>query len=255
MKRFVCLVCGSWLFVSAMAQTASLKIATDKTTSLIFPFPVRHVDRGTKDLLVEPVKEAGNILLVKAASQKFPETNLSVVTEDGSVYSFRVSYEANPSAFVLHVPVQNETTPATYANDIADNPRTMHGIKNSKWDMNAKVIGIYIKGNVIYYQLRLENKSNIDYGIDFLRFYIRDKKKAKRTANQENELKPLYEAGNISQVKAGSSNTIVAALKKFTIPDAKYFAIQIIEKNGGRHLLLKVNNNKIIKAIPLPDLK
>jgi hypothetical protein len=62
-------------------------------------------------------------------------------------------------------------------------------------------------------------------------------------------------AGNISQVKGNSQNVIVVALEKFTIPDAKYLAVQVMEKNGGRHLLLKVNNNKIIKAIPLPDLR
>jgi hypothetical protein len=45
------------------------------------------------------------------------------------------------------------------------------------------------------------------------------------------------------------------ALEKFTIPDAKFLAIQIMEKNGGRHLFMKVNNRKIIRAIPLPDLK
>jgi len=108
---------------------------------------------------------------------------------------------------------------------------------------------------VIYYQLDLQNQSPVDYDINFMRFYIRDKKKAKRTAIQESELTPLYVAGNTSHVKANNHNSIVVALDKFTIPDAKYLAIEIAEKNGGRHLFMKVNNRKIMKAIPLPDLK
>ena len=108
---------------------------------------------------------------------------------------------------------------------------------------------------MIYYQLDLQNGSPIDYDINFLRFYIRDKKKAKRTAVQENEITPLYVAGNISCLKANTHNSIVVALNKFTIPDAKYLAIEIVEKNSGRNLLMKVNNRKIIKAISLPDLK
>ena len=103
--------------------------------------------------------------------------------------------------------------------------------------------------------MRMDNESPIDYDIDLLRFFIRDKKKGKRTAIQENELKPLYVVGNTSRVKGGSQNSIVVALEKFTIPDAKDLAIQIMEKNGGRHLLMKVKNNKIIKAISLSDLK
>jgi conjugative transposon TraN protein len=254
MKRFVCLVLVGWLFVSAKAQT-SLCISTEKTTSLVFPSAILHVDRGTKSVLVQPVKESPTILLVKAATKGFPETNLSVITEDGSVYTFVICYDNNPAQWVYHLPVNKTSTLATYANGILDNPKTMRGIKDSKWDILIKVSGIYIKDDVIFYQLNISNQSPIDYDIDLLRFFIRDKKKGKRTAVQENELKPLYVAGNISKVKAHSSSVIVVALDKFTIPDAKYLAVQMMEKNGGRHLLMKINNRKILKAIPLPDLR
>ena len=254
MNRFVCLVMVSWLFVSAMAQT-SLCITTDKTTSLVFPFAIRHVDRGTQAVLVQPVKEVPTILLVKAAAKDFAETNLSVITDDGSVYSFVVCYDKKPAVWVYHLPINKNATLATYANAILDNPKTMNGIKDRKWDMLSKIKGIYIKRDVIYYQLSLENRSPIDYNIDLLRFYIRDKKKSKRTAIQENELKPLYVAGNITKVKANSISVVVVALDKFTIPDAKYLAVQVMEKNGGRNLFMKVNNRKIMQAIPLPDLK
>jgi len=253
MKRLVLLICGCGLLVSSFAQ--NLAIASDKTTSLIFPFPVLHVDRGKKDVLVQQVKEAANILLVKAASTRFAETNLSVVTSDGSVYSFTVNYSARRSHLVLRLPPQNEVAPDTYCKDILNNKRTMHGIRDASWDMVANVIGIYIKGNVIYYQLCLENNSTIDYNIELLKFYIRDKKKGKRTAVQENEITPLCIAGNDREVKAKSKNIIVVAMDKFTIPDRKYLAIQILEKNGGRNLLLHVGNNKIVKAVPLPELR
>jgi conjugative transposon TraN protein len=254
MKRFVCLVLVGWLFVSAKAQT-SLCISTEKTTSLVFPFAILHVDRGTKSVLAQPVKESPTILLVKAATKGFPETNLSVITEDGSVYTFVICYDNNPAQWVYHLPVNKTATLATYANGILDNPKTMRGIKDSKWDILIKVSGIYIKDDVVFYQLNISNQSPVDYDIELLRFFIRDKKKGKRTAVQENELKPLYVAGNISKVKANSSSAIVIALDKFTIPDAKYLAVQIMEKNGGRHLLMKINNRKILKAIPLPDLR
>ncbi|MDQ2721566.1 MAG: DUF4138 domain-containing protein [Bacteroidota bacterium] len=253
MKRFVCLVLVSWLFVSAKAQT-SLCISTEKTTSLVFPFAILHVDRGTQSVLVQPVKESPTILLVKAAAKGFPETNLSVVTKDGSVYAFVICYN-NPAQWIYYLPVNKTATLATYANGILDNPKTMRGIKDSKWDIILKVSGIYIKDDVVFYQLNVSNHSPIDYDIDLLRFFIRDKKKGKRTAVQENELKPLYVAGNISKVKANSSSVIVVALDKFTIPDAKYLAVQMMEKNGGRHLFMKVSNRKIMKAIILPDLR
>jgi len=232
-----------------------LTITTNKTTSLIFPFPIKHVDRGTKDVLVQPVKENEKILLVKAGAKGFPETNLSVVTADGNVYSFTVNYNDKPSAFVYELPVNNKVSISTYANGILDNRPTVGGIKNKSWEMQASITGIYIKDNVIYYQLLLRNHSPIDYDIDVLRFYIQDKKKGRRTAAQENDCVPLFLAGNDKQIKAYNFSVVVVALEKFTIPDAKLLRVQIMEKNGGRHLHLRVTNSKIVKAVVLPDLR
>lgn len=254
MKRLVCLTMVSLFFVSLKAQT-SLCISTEKTTSLVFPFSILHVDRGTQAILAQQVKESPTILLVKAAEKGFPETNLSVVTDDGSVYSFVVCYDKDPATWVYHLPTNKFATLATYANGILDNPRTMQGIKDEHWDIKAMVSGIYIKNENMYYQLKITNSSPVDYDIDVLRFFIRDKKKGKRTAIQETDLKPLHISGNTSQVKANSTSSMVFALDKFTIPDAKYLAVQIMEKNGGRHLSMKVSNKKIMQAIILPDLK
>ena len=255
MKRIVWLVCSCCLFILGFGQPPSLSISKDKTTSLIFPFAIKHVDRGTKDVLVQTIKEADNILLVKAATENFAETNLSVVTDDGSMYSFLVNFDIKPLVWVYHLSTNSDESLETYAKGILDNPPVMRGGSDQRFDMKISIDGIYIRENVIYYQLTLRNESPIDYDIDLLRFYIRDKRKGKRTAVQENEVTPLYIAGNTRQVKGLSKDKIVVALEKFTIPDAKVLAIQLMEKNGGRHLLMHVGNNKIIKAIPLPDLR
>ena len=108
---------------------------------------------------------------------------------------------------------------------------------------------------MIYFQLLFENQSPVDYDIEVLRFFIRDRKKGKRTTIQENELKPLYVTGNARQGKANSRTAIVVPVEKFTIPNAKYLAIQVMEKNGGRHVHIKVSIRKILQGRVLPDLK
>ncbi|MEP6750747.1 MAG: conjugative transposon protein TraN [Bacteroidota bacterium] len=253
MKHLVSLVCACMVFVFSFSQ--SIQITTDKTTSLVFPFAVTHVDRGNKNVLVLQVKEAANILLLKAGAKNFDATNLSVVTSDGSFYSFDMSYADSPEKLKYEVPAQLHGAVEVYARSIIANGRTMHGIADHSWDVVSKIIGIYIKDNTLYYQLLLDNQSPIDYDIDFLRFYVRDKRKGRRTATQENELKALYECGNAKHVKANSKTVVVIALEKFTIPDAKYLAIEINEHNGGRHLKMRISNRKIVKAIVLPDLK
>jgi conjugative transposon TraN protein len=247
------MICVCFLIVAVHAQT-KLTITTDKTTSLVFPFAIKHVDRGTASVLAQQVKEAPEILLVKAAFKDFAETNLSVITDDGSVYAFTITYDSKPSLLVLYLPVNRTATISSYANMILDNERIVKRIKDKKYNMQAGIRGIYIKDNIIYYQLYINNKASLDYDVDLLRFFIKDKKRSKRTAVQEVEQKPVYSTGNSSKIKGNNNTVFVVALEKFTIPDKKYLAVRITEKNGGRHFLLRVHNKDILKATPLPDL-
>lgn len=251
MKKFLIILMA--LFNVAIAQQPLL-ITTDKTTSLIFPFPIKYVDRGTKDILVQPIKENDNILLVKAASKQFAETNLSVVTADGNVYTFTVNYSLSPSELSFHLPPNKRSAISSYAHALLNNP-PKRIMKVERHGVLVKVSGIYIKDEVIFYQLEIHNHSPIDYDIDLLQFVIKDLKKTKRTAIQENEVVPIYIAGKKKQVKAYDYSVIVVALEKFTIPDAKLLAVRINEKNGGRHFNLHLSNNHIMKAIVLPDLR
>ena len=82
------------LLNAAFAQQP-LSISTDKTTSLIFPFPIKYVDRGTRDILVQPVKEDERILLVKAASKQFAETNHSKHYRDQCGFQSLIHHNSN----------------------------------------------------------------------------------------------------------------------------------------------------------------
>lgn len=254
MKRNFVLICCLLLQSAAKSQT-TLCISTDKTTSLIFPFAIKHVDRGSQSVLAQLVKDVPTILLVKAANNGFTETNLSVVTDDGSLYSFSVCYDLHPATWVHYLPVNNKATTAMYANSILDNVPIVKHIKDKEWQSKAKITGIYIKKEVLFYQLSIENNSSIDYTVDFIRFFIREKKKVKRTAVQEIELKPIYTIGNLNKVAAETTSKMVFALDKFTIPDAKQLKLQINEKNGGRHFTMRIKNKQLMKAVTLPDYK
>lgn len=195
-------------------------------------FSIRHpaCGQGSQSILAQQVKEVPTILLVKAASNSFSETNLSVVTEDGSIYAFDVCYDGKPVVLVHYLPINNKATTAMYANGILDNQPVTKGIEDHKWKTDAAITGIYIKNDMMFYQVSISNNSPVDYTIELIRFYIRDKKKSKRTAVQEIELKPVYIVGNTRLVKAKNNSVLVFALEKFTVPDAKYMAVQINEK-------------------------
>jgi conjugative transposon TraN protein len=252
-------------FKTTIIEPLNLSITFYKTTNLIFPYTIKSVDRGSKDVLAQKAKGVENILLLKAGKENFTETNLSVITSDGKLYSFILNYSRDPSSLNISfakdtsigetVPLyqsENNEAQLQFASErIAHEKRMFHAIHDYKYKIDLRLNGIYIKGEVIFYQLELYNDSNIDYDIDMLRFFIHDEKKSKRTASQEIEMQPLYVYGDISIIKGQCKKILVFALPKFTIPDKKYLSIQLMEKNGGRHLQLHVGNRTIVKAKPV----
>lgn len=72
-----------------MIPPHALEVCYDKTTHLIFPAEVIYVDLGNENLVAGLADGAKNVLRVKSAFKSFKtETNLSVITDDGSYYTF-----------------------------------------------------------------------------------------------------------------------------------------------------------------------
>ena len=264
MKKIVPLLCLCAIAGCAKAQDSLVRITTGKTSSILFPAAIRHVDRGLPEVLVQQVRGTGNLLLVKAATRALPETNLSVLTSDGKYYSFTVAYDSMPPRFIYSMgesEVQfrgeelDERSLRAYTTMILDNPRIARGMVDFKWSMHLRVNGIYSRDNVLFFQLQFFNSSPIDYDVEYLRLYVRDTKKAKRTAVQEREITPLKVVGQATKIRAGSATSLVIALPKFTIPEAQHLAIEVGEKNGGRNLELRVKNKHLVRAQVLPAWK
>jgi conjugative transposon TraN protein len=254
---------------NAHAQTKSIEpyhvsVAFSKTTNIIFPYSVVSVDIGSRDVLAQKAKGAENILQIKAAKEQFAQTNISIITADGKFTSFLVDYaeqppvlnisfagEAKQNSIAIPSEAINQKQMEHYALLAAESKEKVNGGKDKSFDIRFKLNGIFIQGEIMLLRFNIANQTNIDYDIDQIRLYIRDQKKSKRTATQEIEITPAFVYNNTSRVAEQSNSTIVFVVPKFTIPDKKYLAVQLMEKNGGRHLELYVKNRKIIKAVPI----
>jgi conjugative transposon TraN protein len=246
----------------------NLQVGFSKTTSIIFPYTIKSIDKGSAEVLVQKAKGVENILLVKAAKQHFFQTNLTVVTSDGKLYVFVLNYDdscpdlnfkaenavAASRDVLFSLENENQKKIEQCALAAYSKKKKISGLRKSKYQIRLEVNGIFIQQDVLYLRVVFENKSKINYDIDQLRFFIRDKRKSKRTASQEIELEPLYATSSSSVIPYKSEIIKVYALEKFTIPENKYLTIQMIEKNGGRHLEVDINNNLTDLVFPISEL-
>ncbi len=260
------------LAVNVQAQdnirTYPLEITFNKTSSLIFPTIIKSVDRGSKDILAQKAKGMGNVLQIKAGRIHFPETSLTIITADGILHQFTVNYADEPKVLNMNLdsttnkslnnrPIlfENEMTESDFlkhANYILDGRPQFRLKQTGKYKVVLGLKGIFIRNNTIFFHVMGKNTSNINYTIEFLRFYVRDSKRIKRTASQEVEIKPFFINQELKEIKGKSIKEWVFALDKFTIPEAKHLVIEMFEHNGGRHLFLAVKNRTLVKARALP---
>ena len=249
-------------------ENKNLSISYSKTTSLIFPFSITSVDRGSQDVLAQKARGVENVLQVKAGRKQFPETNLTVITADGVLHQFTVTYSDTPSTQAITIAGNTGKQSLILVKD-AVNQRDIQFDsklalkqnvsaridKHNKYQMNLSLQEIFIHDNTLYYRIQIRNKSSISYDIKSLKFLIRDRKKVKRTSSQEMEINPLFIGNESGRIQAYASTAMIYAVKKFTIPDGKTLFINLFEENGGRHLTLKVDNKDILKAKMLPETK
>ena len=253
-----------------------MEVTYDKTSHLIFPTAIRYVDLGSEYLIAGKAEDAENVLRVKATVRDFePETNFSVITNDGRFYSFNVYYSSYPEAMSYDLLTMQKAVDKANGNDVlfeelGNNSPSLAGLlletiyKNDKrivkhigaksFGIQFMLKGIYIHNGKYYFHTELRNKTNVPFQIDFINFKVVDKKVAKRTVVQERPMIPLRTYKPLDEIGGKLTEQNVFLLDQFTIADDKVLLIEIFEKNGGRHQTLQVENSDLIKARLINDM-
>ena len=253
-----------------------MEVTYDKTSHLIFPTAIRYVDLGSEYLIAGKAEDAENVLRVKASVRDFePETNFSVITNDGRFYSFNVYYSSYPEALSYDLLTMQKAVDKANGNDVlfeelGNNSPSLAGLlletiyKNDKrivkhigaksFGIQFMLKGIYIHNGKYYFHTELRNKTNVPFQIDFINFKVVDKKLAKRTVVQKRPMIPLRTYKPLDEIGGKLTEQNVFLLDQFTIADDKMLLIEIFEKNGGRHQTLQVENSDLIKARLINDM-
>ena len=263
---------------SAVKGSYSIGVSDHKTTHIIFPAKIRDIDAGSSDIIALIPESVNNILRVKATNARpFGETNITVLTDDGGFYSFLIRYEPEPT--VLNINIANNTRsdnavssalginqatslpmvgPSTDANKtelqhvaarVYDHKPFARNVGVTKQRMSLLLAGLYVQGQTLYVQCTIDNASEIDYALDFAKFYIRDKDVLKRMASQETELPVLVShPETLTKFRGHTDYRMVFAIPLKTFTEDKVIEMELYEKEGGRHLRFQIDSDVMLKA-------
>ncbi|MFV0588005.1 conjugative transposon protein TraN [Bacteroides reticulotermitis] len=264
-----------------MIPPYGLEVTFDKTVHIIFPASIKYVDLGSNNIIAGKAGNSENVLRVKASVRRFEtETNMAVITEEGSYYTFNIKYADEPEKLNIEMRDFMHDGVATnhpnnsmeiYLKELgSESPRIVYLINRSIYKNDKRIVkhigskrfgiqyllkGIYTHNGLLYLHTSIKNTSNVSFDIDFIRFKVVDKKMMKQTAVQETVIYPLRAYNFVSQVGGNKTERTVFAIDKITIPNDKKLVIELFEKGGGRNQSFIIENEDLIRAEQINELK
>ena len=134
-----------------------------------------------------------------------------------------------------------------YARQIWNSPARIRNVSTKMHRMVIRLNNIYTVGDYFFLDFSIENRTNIKFDIDEMRFKLADKKQSKATNSQVIELTPAMTLENTTSFKYGYRNVVV--LKKMTFPNDKVLTIELSEKQiSGRTISLNIDYEDVLSA-------
>ena len=134
----------------------------------------------------------------------------------------------------------NQTQLKACCQKIARDVQRIYYLNNRNGKVRLVVRGIYTRGKSLFFSLRLINRSPLDYDVDSIRFFVAEKKK--RALQRLNQLTPVYVYDSVTLVKGYSRTMSVFVIPRMTLARHRRLQIEVLEKNGGRHLLVQASD-------------
>lgn len=259
------------------AQNLDIIYANDqKNVALFFPFPIKQGITGSENFVFTYNREKEQHLgLLQAIPGE--ESNLLVISNTGAVFSYIVRYSdtleklnyfidesgsignENPNykdlAEVEEDKIRGnnpeplftdkEINYKNFSTYLLRSRQRLGNIKKKKERVILKVENIVFQGEELYFVMKIENGSTIDFEPALLNISVETRQKGKRKSIQKLVQNPLYTYRVPVKVQKGKAARFVYVLPKFSIAEDKVVVIDLNEMNGERDIKLKVKKKFI----------
>ena len=240
-----------------------------KNVALFFPKPIRQGITGSDNFVFTYNREAEQYFgLLQAKPGK--ESNLLVVSSNGSVFSYIVKYKNQLDQlnyFVLTSDTIGNEKPVAREKSVKNNAlvkgkdkdsyyekicsylverkQKIGRLKKRNQDIVLSIENIVFDKEELYFVIQIENKSSLDYDLNFLDFGIETRKKGKKKSSQTIYQEPVFRYSMPARIIEGETERLVYVLPKFSLGDDRRVILELNEENGGRNIELKVPHKYI----------
>ncbi|GFD80172.1 conjugative transposon protein TraN [Tenacibaculum sp. Mcav3-52] len=240
-----------------------------KNVALFFPEPIRQGITGSDNFVFTYNREKEQYFgLLQAKPGK--NSNLLVVSKNGSIFSYIVSYKKQLSKLNYFIPLSSsignekpiipDSIQVVSTEENIDN-RTYYYQKFCSYLLNSNqrvgrikkrtqgivltIENIVFDKEELYFVMRIENNSSMDYDLNFLNLSIETRQKGKRKSLQRLYQEPIYKHLLLSKIVEGKMVRLVYVMPKFSLSNERRVILELNEKGGERNIELKISHRYI----------
>ncbi|GEM_PF-6047098 len=228
----------------------TIQVSEVKVVNLYFKENVEKVIPGFPDDF--DVSYQGQIVEITSLGTFDYETNLTVTTANG-MYGFNVIYKEKPDS--LYHTVKADSKVIVFDAPLGTPKTEVKAIKHQTNMVVNQILEIdhedyldyseqqlvyfvlnqaYVKDDKLYFHFSIDNRSAIDYDIDYISVKNKStKNNTKRTAKEQYDLEYTPHALN-EKVKVAEKKSFVLEIDKLTLENKTKIEFGIHELNGGR---------------------
>lgn len=274
MKPFLIIIAFTFSLFSKAQPSSKLDTLyanESHITALFFPSPIRQAVTGSENFSFSYNDETAQYFGILQGSPG-TKSNLLVITQDGNAYSYRLEYRkllTTTHRFVRSIEsIGNEKPELDTMKAVSINKKTTidssnivdpHHYRNlhfksfstylikqaysplkskRKDGLVVRLLDLVYDRSEVYAIIEIENKSEIDFELDYLKIFKVNGNKKRKSSYQKLEMCPVFKYNFPKMVKHWESKRFVYVLPKFTLGDSEKIMIEVNELNGGRFLEL-----------------
>ncbi|MDC6390537.1 DUF4138 domain-containing protein [Maribacter sp. PR1] len=258
---FLLLFLVSFKALRAQSPLDTLYANETKNVALFFPSQIHQAVTGSSHFVFTYNREKGQYFGLLQA-QPGAESNLLVLTKDGRVYSYLLKYAKHLSQLNYFVPV-HESIGQEHSQVVPESTKTRDSIvptrkkyyeraaqyllnlpresikSNQKSGIQLALERMVYNGPEVYLVMSIRNATDIPFEVNFLKVYVTQENRQRRTSYQQLEQPILYAFRMPEILLVNQEYRFILVLPKFVLGTKEELEIILQEQNGNRAVDIK----------------